>query len=97
MEDEIRPEKIFHLPSASRRTHNLERFYSEDWNEVQREEDEWQAPDEWRTILQMVFRSGDLEINPVGYRLISSSVLNTKGVDEVHERIKYKIFICGED
>ena len=30
-------------------------------------------------ILQMVFRSGDLEINPVGYRFILSSVLNTKG------------------
>ena len=39
-EDEIRPEKSFHLPSASRRTHNPERFYSEDWNEVQQEEEE---------------------------------------------------------
>ena len=41
-EDEIRTEKSLHLPSASRRTHNPERFYSEDWNEVQQEEEEWQ-------------------------------------------------------
>ena len=65
-EDEIRPEKSLYLPSSSRRTHNPEGFYSDDWNEVQREEEEWQAPDEWQRILQMVFHSGDLEINPVG-------------------------------
>ena len=44
----------------------------------------------------MVFCSGDLEINPVGCGFISSSVLNTKGAEVAHERIKYKIFICGE-
>ena len=44
----------------------------------------------------MVFCSRDLEINPVGCRFISSSVLNTKGADVAHEQIKYEIFICGE-
>ena len=38
-EDEIQPEKSLHLPSASQRTHNPERFYLEDWDEVQQEED----------------------------------------------------------
>ena len=73
-ENEIRPEKSLHLPSASMRTHNPERFYSDDWNEVKQEEEEWQEPDEWQRILQMVFRRGDLEFNPVGCRFISSSV-----------------------
>ena len=65
-EDEIPPERSFHLPSASQRTDNPERFYSEDRNEVQQEEEEWQLPYEWRRILQMVFGSRDLEINLVG-------------------------------
>ena len=74
-----------HLPSASQRTHNPERFYSEDCNEVQQEEEEWQLPDEWCRILKMVFRSRDLEI-----------VLNTKGADVVNIQIQYEIFICIE-
>ena len=68
----------------------------EDWNEVQQEEEEWQPPDEWQRILQMVFRSGDIEINPVGCGFISSSVLNTKGADVVNVQIQYEIFICRE-
>ena len=95
-EDDIGPEKSLHLPSASWRTQNPERFYLEDWNEVQQKEDKWQGPDKWRRILQMVFHSGDQKINPVGCRFISSSVLNTKGADVAHERINYKIFICRE-
>ena len=94
--DEIGPEKSLHLPSASLRTQNPERFYSEDWNEVQQEEEEWQAPDEWWRILQMVFLSRDLEINPVGCGFISSSVPNTKGADVAHVQIQYEIFICIE-
>ena len=45
----------------------------------------------------MVFHSGDLEINPVGYRYISSSLLNTKRADVAQGWIKYEIFICRED
>ena len=60
--------------------HNLEKFYLEDLDEVQREKEEWQLPDDWRRIcLQMVLSSRDLEINPVGCRFISNSVLITKG------------------
>ena len=47
-------------------------FYSEDWNEVQQEEDKWQVTDKWQRILQMVLPGGGLDINPVGYRSISS-------------------------
>ena len=39
-EDDFRPGKRVHSPSVSRRTPNPERFYFEDWNEVQEEEDE---------------------------------------------------------
>ena len=59
-EDDFQPDKCLHLSSASWRTHNPERFYSEDWNEVQQEEGEWQAPDQWWRIFQMVFCSRDL-------------------------------------
>ena len=69
----------------------------EDLNDVQQEEEEWQVPDEWWRILQMVFCSGYLEINPVGCGFISSYVLNTKGTDVAHVWIQYKRFICGED
>ena len=94
-EDEIRPERSLHLPSTSRRTHNPERFDSEDCSEVQQEGEEWQLPDEWRRILKMVFRSRDIEINPMGGGCISNSVLNTKGVDVVNIRTPpHEIFIC---
>ena len=69
----IRPEKCAHSPTVSQRTHNPEGFYSEDWNEDQQEEDKWQAPDKGQRISQMVFCGGCLDINPVGYRSISSS------------------------
>ena len=72
-EADIQPEKLVNSPTASRRKQNPEGFYSEDWNEVQ------QAPDKWQRILQMVFRAGGLDINPVGYRSISSSCTQHQG------------------
>ena len=94
-EDEIRPERSLHLPSTSRRTHNPERFYSEDCNEVQQEGKVWQLADAWRRILEMVFRSRDIEINPMGGGCISNSVLNTKGADVVNILTpQHEIFIC---
>ena len=56
-EDNIRPEKQGHSPTVSERIQNPEGFYSEDWNEVQQEEDKWQVPDKWRRISQ--WRSRD--------------------------------------
>ena len=78
-EDDIRPEKRVHSPTVSRRIQNPEGFYSEDWNEVQQEEDKWQRPDKWQGISQMVFCGGCLEINPVEYGSISSSGTQHQG------------------
>ena len=71
-EDDIQLEKCVHSPTVSRRIQNPEGFYSEDWNEVQQEEDECQAPDKWQRISQIVSSDGGLEIDPVGDRAISS-------------------------
>ena len=71
--DDICPGKHAHLPTVSRRAQNPEGFYSEDWNEGQQEEDEWQTPDKWEWISQMVFCGRCLEINPVEYGSISST------------------------
>ena len=66
-EDDILPEKQEHSPTVSCRTRNPAGFYSEDWDELQQEEDEWQK------ILQMVFCDRGLEINPNEAGCISSS------------------------
>ena len=63
-EDDICPEKSEHSPMVSRRAQNSEGFYSEDWDESEQEEDEWQMPDKWQRVSQMVFCGGCLEINP---------------------------------
>ena len=60
-EDDIRPEKREHSPTVSRRTRNPAGFYSEDWDEIQQEDDEWQVPDKWQRISQKVFRGRCLE------------------------------------
>ena len=72
-EDNIRREKCEHFPMVSWRTKNPAGFHSEDWDDLQQEEDEWQMPDKWQWIFQMVFHGGCLEIHPDGARCISSS------------------------
>ena len=94
-EDDIRPEKQY-SPTVSRRTQNPEGFYSLDWKEVQQEEDKWQAPDKWQRILQIVFRSGGLQMNPVGDGTISSLGTQHQGADVVYLRSRYEKPICGE-
>ena len=79
MEDDIRAEKREHSPTTSRRTQNPEGFYSEDWNEDQQEEDEWQVPDKFQKISQMVFRNGVLESHPVGDEVLSSHLVQHEG------------------
>ena len=54
-EDQIRQEKQGHLPTVSWRIQNPEGFYSKDREEEQQDEDNWQAPDKWQKISQMVF------------------------------------------
>ena len=76
-EDDIRVEKREHSPTRSRRTQNPEGFYSEDWNEDQQEQNEWQVPDKFQNISQMVLcngvlDNGVLESLPVGDEVLSS-------------------------
>ena len=63
-EDDIRPEKREHFPTASWRTQNPTGFYSEDWDKLQQKYIEWQVPEKWQRISQMVFCGGCPEIHP---------------------------------
>ena len=71
-EDDIQLEKRGHSPTVSRRIQKQEGFYSKDWDKDQQEEDDWQAPDKWQKISQMVLRNKVLELHPVGEGAISS-------------------------
>ena len=72
-------EKSEHSLTTSRRTQNPKGFYSKDWNEDQQEEDEWQVPDKFQKISQMVFRNGVLESHPVGDEVLSSHHVQHQG------------------
>ena len=48
---------------------------------LKQEEDEWQAPDKWQRILQMVFCGGCLEIHSYEARCISSSCTKHQGCE----------------
>ena len=78
-EDDICPEKHEHSPMVSRSIQNPAGFYSEDWDEFQQEEDEWQTPDKWQRISQMVFCGRCLETNPDEAGYISSSITQHQG------------------
>ena len=78
-EDDIWTEKREHSPTVSRRIQNPEGFYSKDWDEDKQEEDEWQTPDKFQKISQMVFRNGVLEIHPVGDRVLLSTHVQHQG------------------
>ena len=77
--DDIRPGKREHSPRVSWRTRNPAGFYPEDWDEFQQEEDEWQMPDKWQRISQLVFCPWCLEINPDVIGCISSSCTQHQG------------------
>ena len=79
LEDDLHPEKRKHSPMVSRRTQNPAGFYSEDWDELQPEEDEWQIPDKWQSISQMVFLGRGLEINHNKAGCISRSCTQHQG------------------
>ena len=78
-EDYIWAEKQEHSPTVSLRIQNSEEFYSEDWDEDKQEEDEWQTPDKFQKISQMVFRNRVLEIHPVGDGVLSSPCVQHQG------------------
>ena len=65
--------------NVSWRTQNPAGFYSKNWDEFQQEEDEWQTPDKWQRISQMVFLGGCPEINPEEAAYISSSCTKHQG------------------
>ena len=58
---------------------NPEGFYSEDWDKEKQEEDEWQIPDKFQKISQMVFRNGIIENPPVGDGVFSSHHVQHQG------------------
>ena len=68
-----------HSSIVSGRIQNPEGFYSEDWDEDKQEEDEWQTPDKFQKISQMVFCNGVLEIHPVGDGVLSSPRVQHQG------------------
>ena len=78
-EDDIRAEKREHSPSIVKRTRNPEGFYSEYWDDEQQEEDQWQIPDKFQRISQMVFRNGVLERHPVADGVLSSHCVQHQG------------------
>ena len=62
-EDDIRAGKREHSPTVSRK----------------QEEDEWQIPDKFQKISQMVFCNGILESHPVGDGVLSSHRVQHQG------------------
>ena len=46
---------------------------------MQQEDNEWQVPDKWQRISQMVFRGGCLEIHPQASRCILRSCTQHQG------------------
>ena len=54
--------------TESRRAHHPQGFYSEEWNEDQQEEDDYQSPDKFQRISNMVFLNGVSEVPPVKHQ-----------------------------
>ena len=88
-EEEIQQEKREHSPTVSLRSRNPAGFYSEDWDELQQEEYEWQAPDKWQRILQMVFHCGYLEIHSDDTGFISNSCTQINEVDVAYLKLRH--------
>ena len=78
-EDDIRIEKQEHSPTLSWRLRNPEGFFSEGWDEEKHEEDEWQIPDKFQKISQMVFCNEILENSQVGDKVFSCHRVQHQG------------------
>ena len=61
------------------RTHNPAGFYSEDWDELQQEDNKWKVPDKQQRISQMVFCGGCLEIHSYDSGCISRFCTQLQG------------------
>ena len=89
-EDDIQAEKRVHYPILSQRLRNPEGFYSEDCDEEKQEEDEWQIPDKFQKISQLVLCNGVLESSQV-------TVFNTKGASVINRKYALRMCDCEED
>ena len=56
-------DKQEHSTSIQVRTQKPDELYREDKGENQQEADDWQVPDKWQRISQMVFHSGVPDIS----------------------------------
>ena len=54
----------------------------------QQEDDEWQVPDKWQRISQMVFHGGCLEIHPSDSGCMSRLILSAKEADVAHGNVE---------
>ena len=78
-EDNIHREKREYSPSISKMTRNPEGFYSKNCDDDQQEEDEWQVPDKFQKISQMVFCNRVLESHSVGDEVLSNHPVQHQG------------------
>ena len=77
----IRPEKCKHFPTVSRRTHNPTVFYSEEWDQLQQEDNEWQMLDKWQEFLRWCFMADAWKFILMLQDVYQDLVLNTKEAD----------------
>ena len=61
-EDNIRVDKRVHSPTEPRRVNPPQGFYDEEWIEDQQAEDDYQKPDKFQKISNMVFLNGVQEV-----------------------------------
>ena len=78
-EEDIRVDKREHIPTESCRVHHPQGFYSEEWNEDQQEEDDYQSPDKFQRISNMVFLNGVSEVPPVKHQGGGCSIFDVYG------------------
>ena len=64
-EDDIRADKRVHSATEPRRIHHPQGFYDEDWIEDQQAEEDYQKPDKFQKIANMVSLNGVPEDPPV--------------------------------
>ena len=67
-EDDIRADKRVHSPTEPWRIHPPQGFYDEEWIEDQQAEDDYQKPDKFQKISNMVFLNGVQEVPPVQHQ-----------------------------
>ena len=67
-EEDIRADKREHSPTETRRSHHPQGYYDEDWIDDQQAEDDYQNPEKFRKIANMVSLHGVSEDPPVQHQ-----------------------------